>query len=205
VTAAGLNLRRAASFAVLAGTTLTNAGSTTVTGDVGAAGVTGTAPTVIGNYYPIGSETAYANAIADLPLVISDANDIVLFPCGATISGAIGTVSLTPGVYCISANAAISGVVNLTLNGAGEYIFRTLGALTPAANSTVIFGGSATDVNTRVFWVAGSASLGSPSTTWKGTILSGGAITLGDADTLVKGRVLTTAAVTLSNNTITIP
>jgi len=203
VTVAGLNLRRTASFAVLAGSSITNAGVTTVTGDVGATGVTGAAPAVTGNYYTTGS-TAYANAIADLPLVISDANNTGYFPCGASISGAIGTQSMAPGVYCITSDAAITGVVNLTLNAAGVYIFRTIGALTPAATSTVVFGGTATDANSSVFWVVGSASLGTPAV-WMGTILSGGAITLGNNDTLVKGRVLSSAAVTLSNNTITIP
>ena len=204
VTIGAVNLRSTTSFAVLAGSSISNSGSTTVTGDVGATGVTGAAPAVTGNYYPLGSEPAYTGAMTDLPLVISDANSTILFPCASSISGAIGTASLTPGVYCISSDAAISGVVNLTLNGAGTYIFRTTGALTPDATSTVVLGGTATNANTNVSWVVGSASLGTP-TTWIGTILSGGAITLGDNVTLVKGRVLSSAAVTLSNNTVTIP
>jgi hypothetical protein len=201
------NLKGAASFAVLAGTTLTNnsgATTTAVTGDVGATGVSGSLIPVTGNYYPLGSETAYVNAMADLPSVISDANNAVLFPCGTSIA-TIGTLNPTPGVYCINADAAITGVVTLTLNNPGVYIFRTAGALTPDPGSSVAFGGTATPANTNVFWVVGSADMGTPGASWKGTILTNGAVTLGDGDTLLGGRVLSNAAVTLSNNQITIP
>lgn len=208
----GPNLRTAASFAVLAGTTLTNSGATTInTGNVGATGetISGTLTLSSGTNYPIGSETTYVTAKSDMAAAITAANDPGQFPCGVgatyNISGAMGTASRAPGTYCINTNAAISGVVNLTLNAPGIYIFRTAGALTPAAGSTVAFGGTATSANTTVFWVVGSASLGTPGTTWKGTILTPGAVTLGDGTTLINGRVLSNAAVILTNNTITKP
>jgi len=208
----GPNLGTAASFAVLAGTTLTNSGATAVnTGNVGATGetISGTLTLSSGTNYPIGSETTYVTAKSDMAAAITAANDLGLFPCGVgatyNIIGAMGTASLAPGTYCINTDAAISGVVNLTLNAPGVYIFRTAGALTPAAGSTVVFGGTATNANTTVFWVVGSASLGTPSTTWKGTILTSGAVTMGDGTTLINGRVLSNAAVILTNNGITIP
>ena len=205
--AAGPNLRRTASFAVLSsGSSITATGTTAVTGDVGATSFTGggTLSITAGTDYSAGSGQPFVDAQTDLPSVISDANDTTLFPCGSSIAPDLSGVVLTPGVTCINADAAIlnSGVV--TLNGAGVYMIRTTGALTPAASSSVAFGGTATNANTTVFWVVGSADIGTPST-WMGTILTGGAVVLGDTDTLVKGRVLTTAGVTLSNNTITIP
>ena len=200
----GPNLKRVASFAVLAGTTLTNAGTTTVTGDVAAASLAGIALTVTGAYDPTCVTAACANARTDLPSVIVEANDIALFPCGTSIGGTLTGVTLTPGVICIASNAAILNTGIVTLNGAGAYIIRTTAAFTPAATSSVVFSGTATSINTSVFWVVGSASLGANSI-WMGTILTNGAVTLGDYDTLLGGRVLTTGPVTLSNNIITIP
>jgi hypothetical protein len=203
----GPNLRRTASFAVLStGSSITATGTTAVTGDVGATSFTGggTLNITAGTNYSAGSGQPFVDAVADLPSVISDANDTTLFPCGSSIAPNLSGVVLTPGVTCINANAAILNTGVVTLNGSGVYIIRTTGALTPAASSSVAFGGTATNANTTVFWVVGAANIGSPST-WMGTILTGGAVVLGDTDTLVKGRVLTTAAVTLSNNTVTIP
>jgi len=215
----GPDLLRTANFAVLStGSTITNAGVTTVTtGDVGATGETiaGTLTVSTGyNNYPLGTETPYVNAKADLPTVLSNANSITQFPCGAgatyNLSGDLSGVHLAPGVTCFSTAILNTGVV--TLNGPGVYIIRTTAALTPAAGSSVAYGtgtgGTATALNTTVFWVVGSAnitsSVGTP-TIWKGTILTGGAVTLGDSSTLVNGRVLAAGAVTVTNNTITKP
>ncbi|MCX7171239.1 MAG: Ig-like domain-containing protein [Proteobacteria bacterium] len=197
-------LRRAAGFAVLAGD-ITNNAATTVTngGDVGAATITANPTVNGGSIYHTGAPT-YDNAMADLPAVIAAANSTILYPCGTSTAGGMGTVSMTPGVHCIASDAAISGVVILTLNGPGVYIFRTAGALATSAGSSVGFSGGANNTNTTVYWVVGSANVGSPGT-FVGTILSAGAITLGDGDTLLNGRVLTTAAATLTNNTITKP
>jgi hypothetical protein len=203
----GPNLRRTASFAVLStGSSITATGTTAVTGDVGATSFTGggTLSITAGTDYSAGTGQAFVDAQTDLPSVISDANSTTLFPCGSSIAQDLSSIVLTPGVTCILADAAILNTGVVTLNGAGVYIIRTAGGLTPAANSSVAFSGTATNANTTVFWVVGSANIGSPST-WMGTILTGGAVLLGDTDTLVKGRVLTTAAVTLSNNSIEKP
>ena len=203
----GPNLRRTASFAVLStGSSITATGTTAVTGDVGATSFTGggTLNITAGTDYSAGTGQPFVDAQTDLPSVISDANNATLFPCGSSIAPNLSGIVLTPGVTCINADAAILNTGIVTLNGAGVYIIRTTGALTPGASSSVAFGGTATNANTTVFWVVGAADIGSPST-WMGTILTGGAVVLGDTDTLVKGRVLTTAAVTLSNNSIEKP
>lgn len=207
VAVAIMDLRRTASFAVLStGSSITATGTTTVTGDVGSTSFTGggTLSFTAGNNYSSGVGQPFVDAQTDLPLVIADANNATLFPCGVSIAANLSGISLTPGVTCINADAAILNTGIVTLNGPGAYIIRTAGALTPAAGSSVAYGGGASNANTTVFWVVGSANLGSPST-WMGTILSAGAVTLGDTDTLVTGRVLSSAAVTLSNNTVTKP
>jgi hypothetical protein len=206
--ASGPDLRSTASFAVLAGTSITSAGTVTVTGDVGYG--TGGPPTAItfvtGTTY-VSTDATYTTAMADLALVISDATDsIVSFPCGTSIDQNLTGVSLTPGVTCITSDAEILNTGVVTLNGEGFYMIRTGGALSPANGSSVAYGGTANATNTTVFWVVGSASLGSPVCDWIGNILATtGAITMGDGATLTNGRVLSLAAMTLTNNTITKP
>src|ERR1019366_2783876 len=212
--AVGLNLRRTASFAVLStGSSITAAGITAVTGDVGATSLTGggtlniTAGT---DYATTGTGQPYVDAQTDLPLVIADAISTTLFPCGPIIAGGdLATVILTPGVTCILNDAAIANTGVVTLNGPGVYMIRTNAALTAQGPSGVAYMGGATDANTTVFWVVQSvvftSTTGSP-VTWKGNLLATtGAATLGGYATLTNGRVLTTAGVTLTSNTITKP
>jgi hypothetical protein len=196
------------------GSSITAAGTTFVTGDVGATSTTGggTLSITAGTNYSITTGQPYLDAKTDLPLVIAELADetsTALYPCGSTIAGGdLATVILTPGVTCAGANAiANTGIV--TLNGPGLYIIRTNAALTAAAGSSVKYSGGATDLNTTVFWVVTSVAFtstaGSP-VVWKGNLLATtGSVTLGDYATLANGRVLTTAGITVSNNTITKP
>jgi Ice-binding-like len=217
--APGPNLLRTANFAVLTtGSTITNSGATTVTtGDVGATGesIAGTLTVSTGTNYPLGTEQPYLDAKADIQTVLDEANNLTgLFPCSTTTTGAVDLINvhLAPGVVtCFTGAINNTGVV--TLDGPGVYIIRTTAALTPSAGSSVAYGtgtgGTATDANTTVFWVVGSANItsavGITHVIWKGTILSSAAVLLGDSATLITGRVLAKGPVTLTNNTITKP
>lgn len=199
VTPASLNLRSAASFAVLAGTSITNnsGGTTLVTGDVGAPSQT-TDPTQAAGFTNYKSGAILTGALADLQTAITDGNGRA---CDVSFAGGIdlGGTTLAPGVYCYDGAISITGT--LTLNGPGVYIFRTALTLNTTANSIVALnnGASAGDVN----WLpVGPTTLGANSV-FKGNILGqSAAITVGDNTTLLNGRVLTGAAVTLRNNQI---
>jgi len=208
----GPNLLRTASFAVLSGpsSSITNAGNTNVTGDVGTPSVIGAALNVTGAYDPTCGTQACQDAMTDLPAVITDVTSTTNFPCDTTIAGGdLATVTLIPGVTCILSDAAISNTGIVTLNGPGVYIIRTNAALTATGPSSVAYSGGATDANTTVFWVVTSVAFTSTTGSavdWIGNLLATtGAIDLGDYATLTNGRVLTTAAITLSNSTITKP
>jgi len=201
----GPNLLRTASFAVLAGpsSSITNAGNTNVTGDVGTPSVIGAALNVTGAYDPTCGTQACQDAMTDLPAVITDVTSTTNFPCDTTIAGGdLATVTLIPGVTCILSDAAISNTGIVTLNGPGVYIIRTNAALTATGPSSVAYSGGATDANTTVFWVVTSVAFTSTTGSavdWIGNLLATtGAIDLGDYATLTNGRVLTTAAITLS-------
>lgn len=198
--AATLNLGTAASFAVLAGTSITNnaGGTTLVTGDVGSPSQT-VDPVQAAGFSNYKSGAILAGALADLQVAITDANSRT-----CTVSSAsgidLGGLTLTPGVYCYAGSISITGT--FTMNGPGLYIFRTASTLNTTANSIVATIGGATSQD--VFWVpVGPTTLGANSV-FKGSILGqSAAITVGDNTTLLTGRVLSAAAVTLRNNQIT--
>ena len=189
----------AASFAVLAGTSLTNnaGGTTLITGDVGSPSQT-TDPTLAAGFTNYKSGAILAGALADLQTAISNANGR---GCDVSFAGGVdlGGLTLAPGVYCYAGAINITGT--LTLSGPGVYVFRTALTLNSAANSIVALSNGATAAN--VSWLpVGPTTLGANSV-FKGTILGqAAAITVGDNATLLGGRVLTAAAVTLRNNQI---
>ena len=197
--AASLNLGRAASFAVLAGTSITNnsGGTTLVSGDVGSPSQT-VDPTQAAGYTNYKSGAILSGALADLQVAISDANGRT---CDVSFAGGIdlGGLTLPPGVYCYAGAINITGT--LTLNGPGVYIFRSALTLNATANAIVALknGATAADVN----WLpVGPTTLGA-NAVFKGNVLGqAAAITVGDNTTLLNGRVLSAAAVTLRNNQI---
>ncbi len=193
-------LGNAASFAVLAGTSITNnsGGTTLITGDVGSPSQT-TDPVLAAGFTNYKSGALLTNALADLQVAITDANTRI---CDVTSASGIdlGGLVLTPGVYCYAGAISITGT--FTMNGPGVYIFRTASTLNSTANSIVALIGGATADN--VSWIpTGPSTLGANSV-FKGAILAqSAAITMGDNATLLNGRVLSAAAVTLRNNQIT--
>lgn len=197
---ASVNLGSAASFAVLAGTSITNnaGGTTLITGNVGAPSQT-TDPVLAAGFTNYKSGAILANALADLQVAITDANSRT---CDVNSASGVdlGGLVLTPGVYCYAGAINITGT--LKLNGPGVYIFRTAMTLNTTANSIVELTNGATAGN--LTWVpVGPTTLGANSV-FKGSILGqAAAITVGDNTTLQNGRVLTAAAVTLRNNKIT--
>lgn len=195
-----VNLRSAADFAVLAGTSITNnaGGTTLITGNVGSPSQT-TDPVLAAGFTNYKSGAILEQALADLQTAITDANSRT---CDVTSASGIdlGGLILSPGVYCYAGAINITGT--LKLNGPGVYIFRTAMTLNTTANSIVELTNGATADN--VTWVpVGPTTLGANSV-FKGSILGqSAAITVGDNTTLQNGRVLTAAAVTLRNNQIT--
>jgi hypothetical protein len=197
VLAAGtVNLGTAKSFAVLAGTTITNTGSTTITGDVGlhpGNAVTGFADVTLHGAQHIGD--AVASGAKDA--LVGAYNDAA----GATpvnnVPTELGGTTLKPGVYA-SATLGLTGT--LTLDGEGVYIFQAGSTLITAPGSSVklTHGASACDV----YWQVGSSATLDTTTSFKGTIMALTSIALNKGVTL-QGRALArNGAVTMINDTI---
>ena len=202
---AQISLGTAQSFAVLGGSTVTNTGSTTVTGNLGVSpgtAVTGFPPgTVTGGTIHLNDASA-AQAQSDLTTAY---NAIVGTACTVDLTGQnLGGLTLTPGVYCFSSSAQLTGT--LTLNALGNpnalFIFKIGSTLTTASSSSVqvINPGS----NCNVFWQVGSSATLGTSTSFVGNILALTSITL-TTGANVSGRVLArNGAVTMDTNNVVV-
>jgi len=200
-----VNLGTAASFAVLAGTGVTNTGSSTISGDLGTyptATVTGFPPGIVESPYTtfaadsvaLGAQTdlttAYNQAAGESPTSTSEPADLT-------------GLTLDPGVYQTTSDGALSLSGTLTLDAEGDasavFIFQTGSSLTTGTSSVVSLIDDASACN--VFWQVGStAVLDGP--TFAGTVMASTSITLGSGVT-VDGRVLAgTGDVTLISDTV---
>jgi len=201
-----IDLGSANNFAILAGSTITNAGNTIVNGDIGlspGSTVTGFLPGILnGNLYVYPDPIA-ATAKLDLTTAFNEAAGRV----GATlISSELGGTTISPGLYKSAAGTfAITG--DLTLDAQGNanavFVFQAATTLVTAGNSSIILAGGAQAQN--VFWQVGSSATIGMNTIFKGTIMAQASITVSAGVTL-DGRALTqTAAITLDTDTINIP
>ncbi len=117
--------------------------------------------------------------------------------------------TIPPGCYSSGGAMQITATTNVTLNGAGVYIFRPGGALTTGANSNVLLanGACASDV----YWVPGGATtLGanaalSPTPTFSGNILDAAGINIGHFANLTGRALAFGGTVTTDAVTITVP
>jgi Ice-binding-like len=199
---APVNLGTAASFAVLAGTTVTNTGPSTITGDLGVSpgtAVTGFPPgTVNGAQHD--ADAVALNAQSDLTTAYNDAAGRTP---AASVPGDLAGESLTPGVYKSASSLGLTGTV--TLNGEGDpnavFIFQAGSTLITGSASHVALTGGAQACN--VFWQVGSSATLGTDSTFVGNILALQSISVTTGAT-VDGRALArNGQVSLDDNTIT--
>jgi Ice-binding-like len=199
-------LGAAGNFVVLAGSTVTNTGPSSVTGDLGVSpgtAVTGFGPGILAGAQHAGDLIA-GQGEAALTTAYNDAARRIL--CPVTVAGNLGGQTLTPGLYKSTSSLEISSG-NLVLDARGAanavFIFQMASTLTTTSGRQVMLIGGAKAAN--VFWQVGtSATLGSTSA-FQGTIMADQAITMTTGATL-NGRALARiAAVTLDSNIIVKP
>lgn len=117
-------------------------------------------------------------------------------------NGALGGITLTPGVYTCTTTVSIGSGTAVTLSGAGVYVIKTTQGLTQAANTQVTLTNGAMPEN--VFWqVAGTVSIDAGAH-MEGVILTASDITLVTGAT-VKGRLFGSTGVKMDSNTVTQP
>jgi hypothetical protein len=155
-----VSLNGTSSFAILAGSSVTSTGETTITGDIGispGSSISGFPP---GEYTgTLHIEDAEAiQAKLDLTAAYNDAagrtaTDIV------TLSGNIGGLTLTPGLYKSTSSLAISSG-DLTFDAKGNssavFIIQIASTLTTTSDRKVFLTGGALASN--IFWQVGSSA-----------------------------------------------
>ena len=201
-----INLGTSASFAVLAGTTVTNTGPSVISGDVGVSpgtAITGFPPAVlIAGSTEHSADGVAGDAQSDLTTAYNTAAGA---PSTATVSADLGNHTLVAGVYTSASSLGLTG--DVTLDGQNDpssvFVFQAGSTLTTASNSTVSLINGAQACN--VFWQVGSSAVLGTDTTFVGNILALASASLNTGATL-DGRVLArNGAVTLDTNTITAP
>lgn len=186
-----VNLGSAATFELLAGSTITNVGNTVIMGDIGVFPgtgnvITGFPPGIVspgGQYIGVGPASV---AQGDLTAAFNDAAGRT---GGTTQNSDLGGMTITPGVYTASTSLGITG--NVTLDALGDanavWIFQIGSALTTATNSTVTLAGDAQSKN--IFWQVGSSATIQTGSVFYGNILAQASISVGSG-AIVVGRLL---------------
>jgi hypothetical protein len=202
---AQISLGTAQNFGVLGGSAVTNTGATTVNGNVGVSpgsSVTGFPPGVVVGGAIHSNDAVASQAQNDLTTAY---NNIVSTPCTVDLTGQnLGGLTLTPGVYCFTTSAQLTGA--LTLDALGNpnalFLFKIGSTLTTATSSSVTVinnGGSSCN---KVFWQVGSSATLGTGTSFVGDILALSSITLTTGSN-TNGRTLArNGAVTLDTNNV---
>lgn len=197
------SLGSAANFAVLAGTTVTNTGATTIIGNVGVS--PGTAITGLPAGQPTGGTVYAGGAVAaqaqsDLTVAY---NSLAGMACGTNLTGQdLGGQTLTPGVYCFNASAPLTGTLTLDGQGNGNavFVFQIGSTFITAASAALNLIAGAQTANVY-FQVGSSATLGTD-TALGGNIVAQASITMTTGAHL-RGRALARdGAVTMDTNSV---
>ncbi len=198
------SLGTAGTFAVLAGSTVTNTGPTTLIGDLGVSpgtAVTGFPPGLVSGATHLGDAVA-AQAQTDATTAYNNAAGQ---PCDVTLTGQdLGGKTLTPGVYCFASSAQLTG--QLILDGQGNpssvFIFQIGSTLTTASNASVVLINGAQPCSSNIFWQVGSSATLGTNTSFTGNILALASITLQTGTVTTGGLYAHTDAVTLDSNNV---
>lgn len=193
------------SFAVLAGTTVTNTGPSTINGDLGVSpgtAVVGFPPGTVSAGTIHGADSVATQAQADLTTAYNDAAGR---SSTATISADLAGTTLAPGVYTSASSLGLSGA--LTLDAQGDpnavFVFQAGSMLTVGSGSSVVLIRGAQACN--VFWQVGSSATVGTNSTFAGNIMALTSIAMQTGATLSGRALARNGAVTLDTNTITRP
>jgi len=196
-----------ASFAVLAGTTITNTGPSMIGGSVGGnigvspgTAVTGFPPGAVSDGTIHSADATALQAQVDLTTAYNDA-------AGRAVTDELtgqdlGGLTLTAGVYKFSSSAQLTGTLILDAQGDPEavFIFQIGSTLTTASSSVVSLTNGARFC--RVFWQVGSSATLGTNTQFVGHVFALTSIAAQTCATIQGQLLASNGAVTLDNNTI---
>lgn len=189
-------------FAILAGSTITNTGSTVVYGDIGlfpGTSFTGSADIVLdGEIFLTDTDASLAK-----DALVEAYNDVAGRTPVTIIATELGGQTLLPGVYASeSGTFEITGTLTLDAQGDPEalFIFQMASTLITASNSKIELTNAANSC--EIYWQVGSSATLGVDSSFAGRIYASESITLNNGAE-VAGQILAmTGAVTLDNNVV---
>jgi hypothetical protein len=201
---ATVDLSGSADFALLAGSAINSTGATHITGDLGLSpgtSIGGFPPAILVGTQQINTNLATQGKL-DLTAAYNDAagrtsTDIV------TLSGNIGGLTLTPGLYKSTSSLAISSG-DLTFDAKGDknaiFIIQIASSLTATSGRQVFLKGKASASN--IFWQVGSSVTFGTTSVFKGTVMAMQSITFNTGATLDGRALARTGGIVLAGNKI---
>jgi hypothetical protein len=202
---AQIPLGTAQNYAVLGGSTVTNTGATAITGDVGVSpgsSITGFPPGIVTGTIHAADASA-AQAQSDLTVAYNTAAGI---PCGTDLSGQnLGGLTLTPGVYCFTSSASLTGTLTLNFqnNPNALFLFKIGSTLTTASGSSVVkINTNGANCPSNLFWQVGSSATFGTGTAFTGNVLALSSITVTTGANIAGRALARNGAVTLDTNAV---
>jgi hypothetical protein len=197
-------LAQASGFSVLAGSAISSTGATNITGDLGlspGSSIGGFPPGILVGTQHINDDVAN-QAKLDLTAAYNDAAGRSATGM-VTLSGNLGGLTLTPGLYKSTSSLAISSG-DLTFDAKGNpnavFILQIASTLTTTSGRKVILSGGALASN--IFWQVGSSATFGTTSVFKGTVMAMQSITFNTGATLDGRALARTGAVVMAGNTI---
>ena len=198
-------LDAAENVTILGGSTVTNAGNTTISGNLALSpgvSVTGFPPgTITGGSIHINDALATQSHADVFTAYTNLTGETATSNLSGTVLGGALPMTLTPGVYRFNTSAQLDGQLILNTQGDPNAVFHFLigTTLTTATGSSVSFlNGS----SVNVFWAVGTSATLGVNSVLQGNLLATTSVTV-NSQVQVNGRVLAIdGAVTMDANTI---
>jgi hypothetical protein len=203
INAQTIDLGTAGTYGVFGAQSITNTGLTIVNGNIAVnpgSSITG---------FPPGIFTGVESDNDAVSLTVhNDAttafNTAQALTCNVDLTGTdLAGLTLTPGVYCFSSTAALTGQLTLDAQGNADsqFVFKVGSSLTVASGSQVLLINGTQAC--AIFWATTASATLNVGTSFIGNILAGISITLGNAVTSLGGLYGLTGSVTLIDDNIT--
>lgn len=201
-----ITLKGSSSVVLLAGAAISNTGNSVITGDIAlspGSSVGGFPPGVLNGTLHINNSFAFQTKLdqAEAYAEAKSRNSSQV----VTLSGNIGGLTLTPGLYKSTSSLAISSgdlIFDALGNPNAVFVIQMASSFTTTAGRNVFLKGGAQASN--IFWQVGSSATFGTTSAVKGTFLVKESITFNTNATLQGRAMANTGAINLAGNTITL-